>query len=614
MMLGRHKILFLALVVAVVLPRLVALWGVEVVESNDFNDMPVHLANASKMHGMNCLSSDHPFLQQNPEQIELVGTTKWPHGVYHVAQPWIHLFGPLSIWTTQATNLLFTLVLLAAVFVIGAAVGGTRVGMWGTLLVAICPPILASTWYFSLDYPLVAMVTAGLFLLWKTEGFSQRGRVLLFAAWSCLGLFVKWSYALYLLAPSLWNLAGGLRNVRPWRQMVINLVISVAGTLGGIALLQGLDRAILGELAFHLLEPGPANEIGEKRTAVEELLAVPVFMLENLSVTLVLISLPGLALLHLRGSWAQDAGAEPCAEMSSPRALGGILRAMVWGTVVIFTLMTNKLERYVHPLYPVLFLLIPWAVRLKVPRRWQTPAMLWITTAVCATSWLYFHNPNPWSWGVFSPGSRQDAYEFKMPHRQMLSRLRGFSEHRGANGPLIRAMVDLARLSPRTTPLGIGFIRNDTRAVERSVHTLRMSPSGVVLLASQYIRDRLIYFHDLSLNTPLPPMVIIFHVEGEQIVTPHQLELVSRRRVMLDDHRRPVVLSLVRPRGQPTHHPSTTHHPSGCDNNLYMLDAVSGKLIWKRNLGGVMLSSPCVVRGTVYIGTCSGMFYALGPA
>ena len=55
-------------------------------------------------------------------------------------------------------------------------------------------------------------------------------------------------------------------------------------------------------------------------------------------------------------------------------------------------------------------------------------------------------------------------------------------------------------------------------------------------------------------------------------------------------------------------------YPSGCDNNLYMLDAVSGKLIWKRNLGGVMLSSPCVVRGTVYIGTCSGMFYALGPA
>lgn len=37
----------------------------------------------------------------------------------------------------------------------------------------LCPPLAASTWYLTLEYPLAAMLVVALGLLWRTRGFTR---------------------------------------------------------------------------------------------------------------------------------------------------------------------------------------------------------------------------------------------------------------------------------------------------------------------------------------------------------------------------------------------------------------------------------------------------------
>ena len=48
------------------------------------------------------------------------------------------------------------------------------------------------------------------------------------------------------------------------------------------------------------------------------------------------------------------------------------------------------------------------------------------------------------------------------------------------------------------------------------------------------------------------------------------------------------------------------------DFHLYCLDATDGRELWKLRLDGRIISSPCIVDGTTYIGTATGFFYAIG--
>jgi len=47
------------------------------------------------------------------------------------------------------------------------------------------------------------------------------------------------------------------------------------------------------------------------------------------------------------------------------------------------------------------------------------------------------------------------------------------------------------------------------------------------------------------------------------------------------------------------------------DKNLYAIDAATGKMNWKTNLGGAVFSSPAVTTGSVYVGSSDGNMYAL---
>ena len=543
-----------AILLALVLPRLLALGGVSYVDHLQFNDMPAHLANADKLHGLT-FNSDQRYFTSAPLRGRLDNPVRWPAGVYHVALPFISAFGPLSVWTTQLTNMVFLLLLLAGVFRLGSHLHSARLGLWAALLTALCPPLVASTWYFSLDFPLVAMVAVGLWALWRTAGFSRWRRGLIFGALSCLGLFVKPAYALYLLAPSLWTLVTGLRRRgKPAWRVLGTLALATALTLLGTALLQGLDlQSRLDDLTIHLLEWQAPQALQAELTqgapgTLSWFLAIPRFVVVNFPLPLLLLVLPGLIRLHLPGSWppvSQTTAADP-GPLQSPRSLGALLGSFVWGTYLVLTLLTNKLERYVQPLYPLVCLLGPWWVLTRVPRRWQTTALLWITAAFGATLWVVHLHPTPWAYGLLEQKAHTAAYEFRMPHQAALAKLRVnpyISECRP--GPLLDALADLARGSRR--PLGIALMGEPDATAIRLMH---LTKEQVVLLASQRIKHRMVFHAPTTMREPLPPHLILLHASHQdaRALIPGP-RLLSSRTVQLRcaDGVKTVVASLLRP-------------------------------------------------------------------
>ena len=518
----RRGLLLGAIALAVVLPRVLALHHVPYVDHLQFNDMPAHLANADKLHGR-IFQGDARYFSRAPILASLDNPLRWPAGVYYAALPWIGAFGPMSVWTTQLTNALFLLVLLGGVVGLGTRLHSLRLGLWAALLTALCPPLVASTWYFSLDFPLVAMIAVSLWALWRTAGFTRWRPALLFGALSCAGLFVKPTFALYLLTPSLWTLVAGLRQgARPaWRPLG-PLALATAVTVAGTGLLQGLDlQSRLQDLSIHLLEWQAPETLRAELSqgapgSLGWFLAIPRFVVVSFPLPLLLLALPGLVGLHLPRAWSTTPSTAGDA-LQTPRSLGALLASFVWGSYGVLTALTNKLERYAHPLYPVLCLLAPWWVLTRVPRRWQTTALVWMATAFGATLWLVHLCPTPWAYGLLAAKTHTAAYELRMPRASMLARLRKTVHNTECRpGPLLDALADLARIGGSKRPLGITLPGEPDVTATALMH---LTKEQVVLLASQRITDRMIFHAPLTAGEPPPAHTVLLHARGQKART-----------------------------------------------------------------------------------------------
>jgi outer membrane protein assembly factor BamB len=50
------------------------------------------------------------------------------------------------------------------------------------------------------------------------------------------------------------------------------------------------------------------------------------------------------------------------------------------------------------------------------------------------------------------------------------------------------------------------------------------------------------------------------------------------------------------------------------DHNLYAVDLITGKLVWKTDLGASLVARPLLVEGVIYLGNLDGGFYAINAA
>jgi hypothetical protein len=338
-----------------------------------------------------------------------------------------------------------------------------------------------------MDYPLAAMTTFGLFLLVGTRGWRDGGYCIAFALWSGLGMNVKLTYALYLALPCLLALVAGLRAGPPRARVLLNAALCAAftATLPIVVQQFALDE-VWRSLTMHALPGQMASLRPPDPWTLGWATAIPGFVLATYSLPLLLLALPGLVLLHRRGS--------------SP--LRAPLLGLLWGIYLALTLMTHKMERYCYPLYPLLCLSTAWWLLRTVPARWQRAA-LGVAAAAHLGVLVYAHEVPP-PWLVYGEGT-PNAFlvDTPLPSRWQLDQLRHYRTNIHCQfQPLLQQIVKLA--AGGRGVLGISVVWNSPYRIPRWTQ--------VPTLASQLVRQRLIEdMGPLNARTPLQAPVVLLH-------------------------------------------------------------------------------------------------------
>ncbi len=530
--------MLLLIAAAYALPRAVALRGVEFSAQVVFGDMPLHLLNLEKelktwTHGYSVKNT--PYFGVREQELTRHNEMRWPPGVYKVALPLARTFGTLSIWTTLLTNLLFQGVLVLGLILLGRRLGGLHLGLWAALLAVLCPPLAGASFYLTLDFPLTAMVLLCLALLLETEGFRHTRLTLIFGLAAALGLYVKLSFPLYLLCPSLVVLGAGLRRGPGRARVLINLALAVGLLIAVSSLLGNFEiKEYLQELSYHAdptVEDEALPESVLSMGSLEWLLAVGRMMITGYTLPLILLALPGLGLLLVRrrlpARW--------------------FLISYLGGGYLLFTLINAKLERYSQPLYPLLCLLTAWWIIHWVPRRWRWVALLWTAGAFTATLYLCYEKPLPWNHD--EPGGplvlQSWHYDNRPPTRKELDGLRRYKVHPYCDlKPVLESMLTMAgKMKPRKV-MSITFPQTpkDFISNERNI-----TYDTLASVATQFFPDRIVV--NAPLNAPAMPAPYTFYLHKPGINAGKinaNTRLLAQKQVVLDcGAPAPMLLSLL---------------------------------------------------------------------
>lgn len=512
----RRTLLWAAILVAAYAgPRIAALHGVPHTHHFSFLDMHGHLLNldlVAKIHALPERGVDQPggqFLHEARPSTWLMGEVRWPRGIYHLATPLTRALGPLSVWTAQLLALPFSALLVLGLLGLARELGCPRAGPWAALFALLTPPLVAATWYVHLDYALVGMTTVGLWLLLRTRGLSRPAAVAALAGWSVLGLCVKLTYALYLAVPAATALLlGVLRPSGPrWRPPV--LAVAGASACIGLALaLQGVSpRGVWHELSAHATVVLHTNAAAELIDPVRRALLVPLFMVHAYPWPLLLSLFPTFVVAHAR-------------LRAHPTRLPVL--AFVWGSLLLLSLMSNRMERYLHPVYPILALLFARGI-LVLPRPQVRLPALAGAAALHAGVLLAAHlHPPPWNLPVASDGAEMFYYELRVPSRRQLNQLRAHDYHPSCDlRPLARAVREVLAADPHRLPLLVTYV---TGSFELPDHQARVwLDNALVLLTAHLAPDRFVtempYGEDLPEKLDLAhraPARLLLHREGAE--------------------------------------------------------------------------------------------------
>jgi len=111
--------------------------------------------------------------------------------------PLYALFGK-SADVAVMTNILFLAILLFSVYGIGKKLYDQNTGILAAFFISFYPAVYSMTRTYLLDFALIAMVALSIFLLLKTDDFTNTKYSIFFGISLGLGLLTKWSFAFFI--------------------------------------------------------------------------------------------------------------------------------------------------------------------------------------------------------------------------------------------------------------------------------------------------------------------------------------------------------------------------------------------------------------------------------
>ena len=135
-----------------------------------------------------------------------------------------------SLKELAMTNIIFLFILLFSVYKIGELFFDKNTGLLASFMVSMFPMVFGVSRMFLLDFSVTAMVALSIYLLIKTEYFSNRKDSIFFGISIGLGMLTKETFFIFLLGPLLYILYKVITlkpNIERHR-MIVNFMISFA--------------------------------------------------------------------------------------------------------------------------------------------------------------------------------------------------------------------------------------------------------------------------------------------------------------------------------------------------------------------------------------------------
>jgi 4-amino-4-deoxy-L-arabinose transferase-like glycosyltransferase len=151
-----------------------------------------------------------------------------------VTSPFYGIFG-LSPDVAVMTNIIFLIILLFSVYGIGKYMFSREAGLLAALLISFFPIVHGLSRSFLNDFPLTAMVALSIFLMLKTENFTNKRNSIFFGVSMGLGVMTKDIYPVFLIGPLiyymykssilkiLWLIKTILKNI------IATIIVAVSG-------------------------------------------------------------------------------------------------------------------------------------------------------------------------------------------------------------------------------------------------------------------------------------------------------------------------------------------------------------------------------------------------
>ncbi len=170
------------------------------------------------------------FLSELSPQALFTAFTYPPYrtpAIFIAVQPFLRLLGP-DMDSAQLLNILLLAIVILSTYLLGVHLSTRKVGLFAALLVGLFPMVAAMARLFYTEMFLTAVVTVNLFALYKCHGFARRNWSVVWGLSLGVGLLVKWTMPIYVVAPLVWalwqngrvrSLVHSLRHPR-WRTVV----------------------------------------------------------------------------------------------------------------------------------------------------------------------------------------------------------------------------------------------------------------------------------------------------------------------------------------------------------------------------------------------------------
>ncbi|NJL83215.1 MAG: phospholipid carrier-dependent glycosyltransferase [Chloroflexaceae bacterium] len=364
--------------------------------------------------------------------------------------PWLDLFGASSDAASLVLSF-YSLILLIAVYGLGAALFRAEVGLLAALLCQLLPGLYRYRLEFLLDYPLTAAVTWVFWLLTLFKVQAEAKKLDTTQSWGLtiglglslgLALLVKQTALFFVFLPLLWVVVTGAAQKR-WRslfQLIGALLLSVAifgpwYRTNWLLMLTAGKRATLDSA---IAEGDPALNTIEAWTYYAKILPY------LLSWPLLLV--PAVGILIYWGK-TRDFQLKQFTSRLPWRWLGLFL----FGGYLLSSLNINKDARYILPLLPVISLilavgLLSWRGRYYRGIRWGTASL----ALLLATINLFPVGGTALA-QVFSPHVEHRAYLGQpWPHGEVIATIT-------ANSPYLQTTLGVLPSTPEINQHNFSF-------------------------------------------------------------------------------------------------------------------------------------------------------------